>query len=449
MKLTSTFDRPLWREAVVIKLEEDWVHVAVRAKRPSEVQDHFSSFTFDGKCFFMVELKLHQLQAFHGGETCLSLGVSSEDLVREAGTFLESDPELIFATASEPEQLRRGPKTKPAASKTRTKEDSSASSSSSQDSDMMAALTRLGKSWQGGGTDNDDQEHRHQTRSKDKKKEKFSLLKKDKERDRSTFNALVDPAKLLKSVEKDGDPIRALLTMQLAEKLERKMKHRKNRNRSRSSSESDGATSSRTSSHRGSKVTGHAKAIARHQASKKKMFKKPLKYVRQYVEEVEAELGADGKPYHLHEFGKRINWGKQRSLQKVHYLLSQILSAILQKKYEESALQTVLALRAVHQACLDQGDWSLAWLLTHQTNVWERRAWGGTAEELGNVAAYLKSMDELSRHAEKARNSHQPWNPSSEGGGVPSTAAPKNIPKKGKKGQGKGKDEDKQETSGA
>ena len=49
--------------------------------------------------------------------------------------------------------------------------------------------------------------------------------------------------------------------------------------------------------------------------------------------------------------------------------------------------------RAVHQACLDQGDWSLAWLLTHQTNVWERRAWGGTAEELGNVAAYLKSME--------------------------------------------------------
>ena len=166
------------------------------------------------------------------------------------------------------------------------------------------------------------------------------------------------------------------------------------------------------------------------------------------MEEVEAELGADGKPYHLHEFGKRIHWGKQKSLQKVHYLLSQILSAILQKKYEESALQTVLALRAVHQACLDQGDWSLAWLLTHQTNVWERRVWGGTAE-LGNVAAYLKSMDELSRHAEKARNSHQPWNASSESGVNSPTAAPKTGPRKGKKGHGKGKEEDKQETSEA
>ena len=163
----------------MVKLEEEWVHVAVRAKRPSEVKDHFSSFTFDGKCFFMVELKLYQLQAFHGGETCLMLGVSLEELVKEAGTFLESDPELIFATASEPDQLHHRPKTKSVANKTRPREDSSASSSSSQDSAMMAALTRLGKSWQGGGTDNDDQEDRRRGSLRDKKKEKFSLLKKE------------------------------------------------------------------------------------------------------------------------------------------------------------------------------------------------------------------------------------------------------------------------------
>lgn len=137
------------------------------------------------------------------------------------------------------------------------------------------------------------------------------------------------------------------------------------------------------------------------------MRKRPLKYVKQYVQEVEEELGVDnGKPYNLHDMGRRVSWGKQKSLQRTHYILSEVLTLLLKKKYEQATLQTMLGLRAIHQTALDQGDWSLSWLLTHLPNVWDRKQWGGSAEELGNVAAYLRSMEELNKSAERARNAH-------------------------------------------
>ena len=61
LKLASTFDEPHWRVGVVVDLKCDWVQ---RAKRPSEVKDHFSSFIHEVIYFFLVELKNHPLSAF-------------------------------------------------------------------------------------------------------------------------------------------------------------------------------------------------------------------------------------------------------------------------------------------------------------------------------------------------------------------------------------------------
>ena len=442
LQLASTFDNPRWREAVVLQHNPEWVRVAVRAKRPSEIGDQFTTFSHDGKCYFLVELRHHQLSAFHGG-ACLQLGAETDVVIAASTGLFDSEEDLVFASASE----------EAAQSKAKTKQDRnpqmhSSSSSSEESADLTAALTKLKKTWLGGGTEGDAVEKKQRGRSE--KREKFPLLttarkksqdKEDKRKD------LLNPDALIASLNQDQDPLRALLTMQLAEALGKKLNRRKHRKKSSSSRSCSSQTSrsARSSSSEGSsRKRGHAKAIAQHQAAKKKMFRRPLRYVRGYVKEVEAELGTAGKPYHLHEAGRRIAWGKQKSLQRVHFLLSEILTAILEKKHEEAALQTVLALRATHQAALD-GDWSLAWLLTHQPNVWEKRQWGGTPEELGNVAAYLKSMDELNRHAEKARSSHQPWLSQEHTAGADKTdKAPKGQkPSKGAKGRGKSKEEEK------
>ena len=108
------------------------------------------------------------------------------------------------------------------------------------------------------------------------------------------------------------------------------------------------------------------------------------------------------RPFRLNEAGKRIPWGKQKSLQRTHYMFSEVLELLLRGKVEKACLQVVLCLRSIHQAALDQ-DWSVAWMICHLEDPFSKPKWGGDAEELGHITAYLKSMAELEKNTEKLR----------------------------------------------
>lgn len=423
--LAATFDKPRWRQVTVVSVGEEWIRVILRARRAGEVADHFTTFSLDGKTFFLAEVRRHQLQAFHEGE-CLDLAMDVSTLVSKGRTLVESDEEVTYATASDTQQMpstNRPRRSKP--------EPVSSSESGSEESDLEMVLGKLKKSWLG----EDTRSAKEPVRSK--AKERYPLLTEAKSQKASGSKESPIQEALLKSLKKGGDPLQAMLAMQMSEKFEKK--HQSRRSRSRSSSRSSSRSeSSNESTRRHHKTKGHARAIEEYQAARKRMRRKPLHYIKQYIKEVEEELGVEGgKAYTLHDFGRKISWGKQRSLQRMHYLLSEILALLLQKKYERASLQTMLGLRALHQTALDQGDWSLSWMLTHLPNVWDRKQWGGSAEELANVASYLRSMEELNKNAEKARNAQfrDYQNPSEQ----------PNLPKPGKggkdqKGKGKGKD---------
>lgn len=376
----------------MVSISQDWIKVVVRAKRAGEVADHFTTFSLDGKTYFLAEVRRHQLQAFHEGE-CLDLAMDVSALVTKGKSVVESDEEVTYATASDTHQV-------PAAGRDRRPkpEPESSSDSASEESDLEATLGRLKKSWLG-----EDIKSEKDT-TKPKTKGRYPMLQESKVQKASGSKESPLQEALLRSLKKGGDPLQAMLAMQMLEKFEKKRHSRHSRSRS-SSKSSSGSTSSEESSHRRHRTKGHARAIEEYQASRKRMRRKPLRYIKQYIKEVEEELGVEGgKPYTLHDFGRKISWGKQRSLQRMHYLLSEILTLLLQKKYERAGLQTMLGLRALHQTALDQGDWSLSWMLTHLPNVWDRKQWGGSAEELANVASYLRSMEELNKNAEKARS---------------------------------------------
>ena len=440
--LAKTFDTPRWREVSVIECKSGWVRVVARAKRAGEVADHFSSFQVDGKTFFLAEVKLVQLHAFYEGD-CVSLSVEAPVLIKESQKLKDSEGELTYATASE----AAGPSDKKAPPvrqrKKEMKEETSSSESSKEDSsELEDVLGRMRKSWL------DEDITGEKTAKRNGKRSKFPLLAESKKDKASSSRDLTEEA-LLKSIQQTSDPLQAMLAMQIADRLEKNRRRRKS-SKSSHSSRSDSSRSSRSHSGERHRQRGHAKAIENYRASRRRMQKKPLKYVKHYVREIEEELGVDnGKPYNLHDIGRRVSWGKQKSLQRTHYILSEVLTLLLQKKYERATLQTMLGLRAIHQTALDQGDWSLSWLLTHLPNVWDRKQWGGSAEELGNVAAYLRSMEELNRSAEKARNAHWMASGSME---INDTAVPPrpNKPGKGKeKGKGtnkENKDGDKAET---
>ena len=409
----------------MIECKSGWVRVVARAKRAGEVADHFSSFQSDGKIFFLAEVKLVQLHAFYEGD-CLPLSVEVPVLIRESQKLKESEGELTYATASE---ALDPPVKKAQPSRRRQKEETSSSESSEENSSgLEAVLGRMKKSW----LDEDISGEKVSKRNKDKSK--FPLLAEAKKDKASSSRDLTEEA-LLKSIQQTSDPLQAMLAMQIADRLEKNRRRRKS-SKSSHSSRSDSSRSSRSHSQEKYRQRGHAKAIENYRASRRRMRKRPLKYVKQYVQEVEEELGVDnnGKPYNLHDMGRRVSWGKQKSLQRTHYILSEVLTLLLKKKYEQATLQTMLGLRAIHQTALDQGDWSLSWLLTHLPNVWDRKQRGGSAEELGNVAAYLRSMEELNKSAERARNAHWAASGSTEINDA-------SVPPRGK-GKGKSKNKD-------
>ena len=433
--LGKSFETPHWREALVAKTSESgWFQVVVRARREAEVKDQYSSFKIGGRTFFLVELECHQLRAFHG-DPCLALDTEAADLLQKAGSLLNSDTEqLTFATASE-QDAPSGPSRQKKPERRESKSESSDSSSDGAD-----FLEQLQKKWLVGDIAGGSSVEKK--KGKKDKKGGYTLLTKSNSRKKEEKDREVSVQDIIAGMVSGTDPLKTLVALQLTDRLKkdrrRARRHRTRSDSSRSSkvssSSSDSNQSSRSHRHR---RTGHAKAIESYQASKRRMFRRPLHHIKKYVKEVERELGAeDGKPYNLTDMGRKVSWGKQRNLQRCHFLLSDILEKLLRGKTEEGTLQVVLGLRAVHQAAID-GEWTVAWMLTHLPDVWSKKQWGGDPEDLGNVANYLRSMQELNRSTERLRNSASS-----------STADPVDpLPpeKQKQKGKGKGKEEEKTE----
>ena len=132
----------------------------------------------------------------------------------------------------------------------------------------------------------------------------------------------------------------------------------------------------------------------------KAMRKNPMKHVRRYIKEVEYHLGASAETaYNLSDFTRKLNWGNQRTLLRVHFALSEILQTLLKNQPEQAALELVQLLRAVHQTNLDRGSWRASWLLLRYADPIETPKFGGEPQDLERVAGYLNALQKLEKRA--------------------------------------------------
>ena len=94
-----------------------------------------------------------------------------------------------------------------------------------------------------------------------------------------------------------------------------------------------------------------------------------MRHVKRYIKEVEGHLGATKETaYALSDYTRRLSWGRQRTLLRVHFAVSEVLQTLLRNQPEQAAVELVQLLRAVHQCSLDQGSWKTAWLLLRYTD---------------------------------------------------------------------------------
>ena len=244
--------------------------------------------------------------------------------------------------------------------------------------------------------------------SKHRSKGRFVLLESRKKPGKNDEQMDVDGLimKSLAGAASSGNvDLNALLQMQLLKQLQGKKGKRKDSLELTGSSDSSDEDSS---SEEKVRLKGAGKALKAYRQTHRAMKKQPLKHVKRYVREIKEQLGASNEtPFSLSDWSKKINWGKNKSLMRLHYGMSEALETLLKGKSEQAAMQLVMLLRATHQCSLDGGNWKVAWLLTHMADPLDRPRFGGEAQDLEVIASYVRAMGDLEKRSKLVPNAFE------------------------------------------
>lgn len=401
LKLGDNFEEPRWREALVVSIKGEWLQCLARCKRAEVDQAGLSKIENDEGIFCLVETPFNLLLSGVTGNF-RALEADEKNLLHEGVKTVHSEEDLNFATASDAKPQRSTALVR--SSKPKDSSSVSPSPSSAEEGGDLAAALR--QKWLGSGTGKGRRENSEDSGSPPARKRtsRFAMIeRKSKKKEKSQPGSKeLSQELMLRAASGSADPLQGLLALQLAQNLDARGKRSKKKHQRRSpsgstsSSESDRGAGDRT-------LKGHSKAVKNYQGSKRRMFRDPVKYIKRYVRDIEEELGAADRPFRITDYNKKIFWGKNRTLQRCHYLVSVILEKLLKNEPQEAALQTCLTLQCLHQTSLDNGNWDIGWLLTHVENPFERRLFGGDPQNLQDVASYLKSMNELAKATQSLR----------------------------------------------
>jgi hypothetical protein len=125
----------------------------------------------------------------------------------------------------------------------------------------------------------------------------------------------------------------------------------------------------------------------------------PKKVTTMYLRDLKTQLGvADARQYwHPRDFTRRhqARFQRNRGLLRIHYMLSEILGAMMENKGDYAMALTVQASKAVFQASLDDGKWDTAAFLWPFPDPLGGPEFGGQENEMQAVYAYRKALAEL------------------------------------------------------
>ena len=326
--------QPPWRQAVIVKEGEGAKFILVVRMLDQEIEDkteEISFFAMGGEKFLLVEGKANQLRS-----TCLNphraLEVEGQKLVAFTRTKL-ADEDLHYVTASE--DLAEDSSKR----KTHSMGESSGSEgseSSEEDDKVLEMLVRAQKLERGKGIVSED---RAQS-SKEKPKRYPMLQGKTGEKDDTGIN--FEQMLLQSLASKGSEPaktdqhLQTLLTLEVLKTL----KGKKGRNSSLDSAprdeDSDVLSTSSDEDKASGRKRGAGKAMRDFRESHKAMRRKPLKHVKKYIKEIEEIMGVSGEVgYNISDYTRKIQWGKQKSLMRIHYAVSELLQCQLKGKQEQ------------------------------------------------------------------------------------------------------------------
>ncbi len=387
---------PEWRQALVVIIRKQRLILAVRVL-DSELADRWQNVSFfeiRGMKFIMVEGERKQMRAICPfPHRALELDAK---LVLPRALETAENEKALYATASEdlPEEEEAPSKRKGLQSLLRDSgsEDSEEDGESEGETSLLKMLSKAQKAMPGLATSSGNQGGKPEATPP-----RFALLgaQPKKVEEKSTVDQLLSRVMADPSSPVDPSMLATIVQMELLRELRGKKKKT-----THSHGNTDPVASSDSGSSSGGEIRlrGAGKALKAYRKTQKDMKKNPVRHIKRYIKEVEQVLGADSSvPYLLTDYTRKLAWGKFRTLQRLHHALSTILETQLKGRTMEATLQITQVLRSIHQCALDQGNWQTAWLLTGMQDPLEKPRFGGEAQSLEVIAAYVKAMSDLEK----------------------------------------------------
>lgn len=389
---------PEWRQALIVTVRKEQLVLAVRVV-DSELEDKWESVSFfeiRGMKFIMVEGERKQMRAICPfPHRALELDAK---LVLPRALETAENEKALYATVSEdlPEAGEPSSRRKGLQSLLRDSgsEDSEEDGESEVENSLLKMLGKAQKAMPGLGTASGNPGGKPEAIPP-----RFPLLgaQPKKVEEKSVVDQLLSRVMTDPSQSMDASTLATLVQMELLRELKGK---KKKSTHSYGSTELVASSDSDSSSGGDIRLRGAGKALKAYRKTQKDMKKNPARHVKRYIKEVEQVLGADASvPYLLTDYTRMLGWGKFRTLQRLHHALSTILETQLKGKTMEATLQITQVLRSIHQCALDQGNWQTAWLLTGMQDPLEKPRFGGEAQSLEVIAAYIKAMDDLEKRS--------------------------------------------------
>ena len=179
-------------------------------------------------------------------------------------------------------------------------------------------------------------------------------------------------------------------SMMLRLLLEKEMKTKKKKGSGSSSSSSMSSIGDKT-----------ANVYAKLQKLRRQRKKQPWKLNKKFRAHVMRHLNVlPGEAWRYRTYWAAMPFRNFRSVGKLAFLLSEIIQEAEAPGEASHRLAVVQAtavqgLKACHQFALDGGSWKAAWPLTLIPDPYAKEEFGGSPEELGAIASWLKTTAEL------------------------------------------------------
>jgi hypothetical protein len=320
--------------------------------------------------------------------------------VKAAGLVALQQDDLNYATASE--DISAGAQASAGITPQALVEDSSEEDPDEEDGsadEIMQLLRKAKKAAPGGATSSEKPKSGNL-----KKSSRYALLTAGKSNEKLASSNGIETLlqQSINSVQPElaSQSLNAMVSMELLKVLRGKSGKKSSSSVLAPDEQEDSDASSLDSSSSTGKRGGASQAMKEYRRGHKAMRKNLTKHVRRYIKEVEYHLGASAETaYNLSDFTRKLNWGNQRTLLRVHFALSEILQTLLKNQPEQAALELVQLLRAVRQTNLDRGSWRASWLLLRYADPIETPKFGGEPQDLERVAGYLNALQKLEKRA--------------------------------------------------